>query len=161
MKGKSKLTKVMLWLFFVPLVIDMISTGITFIREGHTLSEANLLFIMLGGNVWLFGGIILLLSFFWYWLIVRDSGITFKWIMLSLIVWLLLVRIYAVYGHIMHFITPVSLEVAQTSAAFTPAAKTTWYVYLIGLFVYLPIFMQWLTLKLFRIDYDIVKKEAK
>jgi len=158
MTKHTKLTKIMLWLFFVPLFIDWTMTYIQFIREGHILSEANPLFILVGSNHFIFMGIIIGLGFLWYWAITWEGSITYRWVLLSGVVWLLLLRGVAIFGHILSIINPVSIEVAQESLAYTAQNKVTWYVNFVILLLYLPMFLQWLTFRLFRIDYFVWKK---
>jgi len=149
----------MLIVWYTFFLLDIAVTYVMFYVHGHSYMEMNPLFLMVGGNHYLFLSTLLLNGLFWLWLILRNGGVTYKWFLLSFIVWISATRILAIINNIIIiFSKPVPVEVAETLPIYAPAAKLSIYSTLLVFLIFTPIILQWITFALYRIDYRIEKK---
>lgn len=159
----DKLTKIMLWLFIVPAAADIMTTAIAMLRAGHSLGETNPIFLLVG-NVYMSFAITIILHLLVIFVMVRyneRSAPAWRFLILSAMVWIALVRVLVVITAAHNIAEPVAVETAQASALYEPAAKATHYSSLIIGAYALPMLLTMLIYYLFTRQYHVQNKQGR
>lgn len=146
-------------MLFIPIALDSAVTIGAYMAAGHNLAESYPLFVLLGGFWGIIGtAVVACLNYFMVtWYAKRGEGEC--WLVISIVCWTLLARILAIWNNIEFISHPVSYEVASTSESYSAAAKISAYYWFVGLFVLLPIFIQYLSYRLLKVKYKLVTKD--
>ena len=150
----------MLYLFFVPLACDVASTWGVYIAQGHLNTEANPIFVLTNSMLITFGTLVVV-CILYYLMIVKWSlrFPTTRWLILSAILWTIPLRAYAVIGNLRHIAAPVAYEVTVNNPTYAAASKIGYYNAIVGLLVFLPLIIQMVTFWIYKLDYEVVRKE--
>ena len=162
----NKLTKILLWLWFLPFTIDLATMLVGMVREGHTMSETNVVFLLLGGNIWLFLGYIAIINYFMYLFIkASERHDLVRYMVIVMVVFVFVARFYGIYTNITHIINPVTVDMIASSPAATKsysvANKIYIYMKLVFTAIILPFGLHIIIFKLLKLDYTFVKRSEK
>jgi hypothetical protein len=159
----SKLTIILLYLFFIPLALDIAITYGLIITQGHGNNETNPIFILLGGNVPFTLLFTILLSILMYkvitkWSVGRDHV---RWVLVSGLVWGLILRYIAIKNNLYIISHPVPIAETVNNVAYSAANKLVYYNVLVALVIIMPLVLQYLSFLLYRLDYNMDPKQNR
>jgi len=149
------LTLVLLYMLFIPMALDAATTIGVYAAQGHLLTESYPLLVLFGG-MWglvLTFGVAVANYFMITWYAERGEGEC--WLVISLVVWGLLLRAVAIYGNIWAMGHPVSYEIASTAGEYSTAAKVDYYQTAVLVYMLIPIGLQYLSYRLFKVRYKV------
>jgi hypothetical protein len=155
----SRLTLVMLYLFFVPLALDVASTYGVYMSQGHLNTEANPIYVLTSSRLVLLASVIIISVILYFFITKWSLNHKFvRWLLLSIIMWYLPLRTFAVWGNISTIYNPVPYSVTVTNPVYATASKISYYYIVVGLLLILPLFIQVVTYLIYKLDYDITRK---